>query len=124
MSEVSGGRRRPATGEAGADCVGLVLAQDPRQMALIPDEGAVEEFAAASPDPAFGDRVLTIFTPSVAKISSNARLNVASRSQMTKRNEEIRPPRSKTRLRACWAVHAPSGLAVTPRMCTRRVANS
>ena len=29
-----------------------------------------------------------------------------------------------TRLRACRAVHAPSGLAVTPRMCTRRVATS
>jgi hypothetical protein len=37
--------------------VGLVLAQDPPQMALIPDEGAVQEFAPASPDPAFGDRV-------------------------------------------------------------------
>jgi hypothetical protein len=37
--------------------VGLVLAQDPQQMALIPDQGAVLEFAAASADPAFGDRV-------------------------------------------------------------------
>ncbi len=35
----------------------LVLAQDPPQMALVPDEGAVQELAAASPDPAFGDRV-------------------------------------------------------------------
>src|SRR6266550_5994820 len=37
--------------------VGLVLAQDPPQMVLVPYEGAVQEFAAASPDPAFGDRV-------------------------------------------------------------------
>src|SRR5436190_16228814 len=37
--------------------VGLVLAQDPPQMGLVPDEGAVQEFAAASPDPSFGDRV-------------------------------------------------------------------
>ncbi len=27
-------------------------------MVLVPDEGAVQEFAAASPDPAFGDRDL------------------------------------------------------------------
>src|ERR1017187_8924503 len=37
--------------------VDLVLAQDPPQMVLVPDEGAVQELAAASPDPAFGDRV-------------------------------------------------------------------
>ena len=37
--------------------MGLVLAQDPPQMVLIPDEGAVEKLAPASPDPAFGDRV-------------------------------------------------------------------
>src|SRR5258708_10315891 len=37
--------------------VGRVLAQDPPQMALIPDQVAVQELAAASPDPAFGDRV-------------------------------------------------------------------
>jgi hypothetical protein len=35
----------------------LVLAQDPPQMVLIPDEGVVEKLASASPDPAFGDRV-------------------------------------------------------------------
>jgi hypothetical protein len=37
--------------------VGLVLAQDPPQMILVPHEGAVPELAAASPDPALGDRV-------------------------------------------------------------------
>ena len=37
--------------------VGLVLAQDPPQMGLVPDEGAVQELAAASADPAFDDRV-------------------------------------------------------------------
>jgi hypothetical protein len=37
--------------------VGLVLAQDLPQMGLVPDEGPVQELAAASPDPAFGDRV-------------------------------------------------------------------
>jgi len=37
--------------------VGRVLAQDPPQMGLVPDEGVIQELAAASPDPAFGDRV-------------------------------------------------------------------
>src|ERR1035441_9063958 len=37
--------------------VSLVLVQDLPQMGLVPDEGAVRELAAASPDPAFGDRV-------------------------------------------------------------------
>ena len=37
--------------------VALVIAQDPPQMVLVPDEGAVQELASASPDPAFGDRV-------------------------------------------------------------------
>jgi hypothetical protein len=31
--------------------MGLVLAQDPPQMVLVPDEGAVEKLAPASPDP-------------------------------------------------------------------------
>jgi hypothetical protein len=66
--------------------------------------------------------ILTILTLSSAKISSNTRVNLASRSRMRKRHEAIRPPGSMMRLRACWAVHAPSGWAVTPRMCTCRVA--
>ena len=37
--------------------MGLVLAQDPPQVVLIPDEGAVEKLASASPDPAFGDGI-------------------------------------------------------------------
>jgi hypothetical protein len=37
--------------------VGLILTQDLPQMGLVPDESAVQELAAASPDPPFGDRV-------------------------------------------------------------------
>lgn len=37
--------------------VSLILTQDPAQMVLVPDESAVQEFAAASSDPAFGDRI-------------------------------------------------------------------
>jgi hypothetical protein len=34
--------------------------------------------------------------------------------------KKARSPRSIRRLRACWAVQAPVGWAVTPRMCTAR----
>jgi hypothetical protein len=37
--------------------VDLVLVQDPPQLGLVPDEGAVQELAAAPADPAFDDRV-------------------------------------------------------------------
>ena len=37
--------------------VDLVRVQDPPQMGLVPDEGAVQELASASADPAFDDRV-------------------------------------------------------------------
>ena len=37
--------------------VGLVLAQDPPQMILVPDESTVQELTAAFPDPAFSNRV-------------------------------------------------------------------
>src|SRR5262249_47487753 len=68
--------------------------------------------------------VCTIRTPSLAKTSSNAAVNLASRSRMRNRSEPIRSPLSISRLRACWAVHARSGWPVTRRMCTLRVAIS
>jgi hypothetical protein len=37
--------------------VGLVIAQDLPQMALVPDKSAVQELAPSSSDPAFGGRV-------------------------------------------------------------------
>jgi hypothetical protein len=37
--------------------VGLVVVQDPPQMGLVPDEGAVQEFAAQCADEAFAGRV-------------------------------------------------------------------
>jgi hypothetical protein len=37
--------------------VGFVLAQDPAQVGLVPDESSVQELAPASADPAFGYRV-------------------------------------------------------------------
>jgi hypothetical protein len=60
--------------------VDLVLAQDPPQRGLVPDQGAVQELAAASPDPAFGDRVhpgvrtlqSTVRIPEPVRMASNA----------------------------------------------------
>jgi hypothetical protein len=60
--------------------VGLLIAQDPPQMGLVPDESAVWEHTAASPDPAFGDRVhagvrtlqRTVRIPTSARTASNA----------------------------------------------------
>jgi hypothetical protein len=51
--------------------VDLVLAQDPPQMGLVPDEGSVQQLATASPDPAFGDR-LHAGRPDVAEHGSDA----------------------------------------------------
>ena len=39
---------------------------------------------------------------------------LVSRSRIRKRKEPVRSPRSTIRLRACWAVQAPSGWADTP----------
>jgi hypothetical protein len=51
--------------------VDLVRVQDPPQMGQVPDEGAVQELTAASPDPAFGDGVLAR-RPDVAEHGPNA----------------------------------------------------
>jgi hypothetical protein len=39
-------------------------------------------------------------------------------------NWSARSPRSVSRFRVCWVVHGPSGLLVTPRMCTYRLPTS
>src|SRR5258708_2920957 len=51
-------------------------------------------------------------------------VNLASRSRIRNVNWPARSSRSISRFRACWAVQAPVGLAVTPKMCTRRVSIS
>src|SRR4051812_40145273 len=50
--------------------------------------------------------------------------NFESRSRIRNRKPPIRSPRSITRLRPCWVIHSAVGWAVTPRICTRRVAIS
>src|ERR1035441_8240003 len=112
--------------------VDLVVAQDPPQMVLVPDQGAVQELAAASPDPAFGDPVHA-GRPHVAQHGPDP----GAGQDRVERGGEVRSPvadhellrsacpqRSMSRLRSCWAVHSPVGCRVTPRMRMRRVACS
>jgi hypothetical protein len=72
---------------------------------------------------ALGERtgVLMIRAPLPTNTSSNTAVNLLSRSRIRNLNRAACSPRSMSMLRACWAVHAPVGCAVTPRMCTRRV---
>jgi hypothetical protein len=65
--------------------------------------------------------VLITRVPFPVKRPSNAAVNLLSRSRMMNLNRPARSPRSRRRWRTCWAVQAPVGCAVTPRMCTARV---
>jgi len=69
-----------------------------------------------------GDRggILITSMPASARTASNDALNCPARSRIKNRKQAARSPRSISRLRTCCAVHRPSGLAVTPRMCTDR----
>ena len=101
-------------------------------MSLVDDQEAVEEFAAEGADEAFGDRVRPrcphwrLDDPDVDRgedgVEGGGELGVA----VADKEPEMRPAssRSMSRLRACWVSQAPVGWAVTPRMCTRRVACS
>jgi hypothetical protein len=51
----------------------------------------------------------------------DSQANLLSRSRIKNLNRPARSPRSISKLRACCAVHAPDGCAVTPRICTARV---
>jgi hypothetical protein len=66
--------------------VRLVVVQDPPQMGLVPDEDAVQELAAASPDPAFSDRVHA-GRPDVAKHGPDANIG----EDRAERSGEVRP---------------------------------
>jgi hypothetical protein len=65
--------------------VGPILVQDSPKMCLVPDEGAVQEFASVSADPAFDDRVHTrrlyvakhaVRMPASARTASNTAVRI------------------------------------------------
>jgi hypothetical protein len=101
-------------------------------MGLVPDEGAVQEFASASADPAFGDPVHAGRPdvaehgpdPGVGEDASNAVVKLEPRSRIMNLTRCACSPRSMRRLRACWAVHSPVRCRVTPRMRMRLLACS
>jgi hypothetical protein len=100
--------------------MGLVLAQDPPQMLLVPDEGTVQELTAASPIQrsaiAFirGVRTLqrTVRIPASARTASKAAVKFDPRSRIMNLTRSACSPRSMSRFRACWVVHSPVGCGV------------
>src|SRR6266511_3038859 len=56
--------------------------------------------------------------------SSNALVNLASRSRIRNLHAVAPSPRPTTMFRACWATHHPVGCGVTPARCTRRLPSS
>ena len=92
-------------------------------MGLVPDEGAVQELASASADPAFGDRVHAGRRGCCRARSgcrrrpgpaSNAAVKFEPRSRIMNLTRSACSPRSMRRLRACWAVHCPGGMQGDP----------
>jgi hypothetical protein len=68
--------------------------------------------------------VQMIWTPVERHTSSNARVNLASRSRIRNLNALASSSSAATRLRACWTTQAPVGCAVTPARRTRRLWSS
>jgi len=112
--------------------VGLVLTQDLPQMGLVPDEGAVQEFASASPDPAFGDRVhagrpdVTEHGPDPGVGEDHVeRGGEVGAAVADHESDSVRLlVKVHDQVTACWAVHSPVGCRVTPRMRMRLLACS
>src|SRR6516164_9040590 len=110
----------------------LVRAQDLPQMGLVPDEGAVQEFAAASPDPAFGNRVHA-GRPYVAQHGPDPgiggdRVGRGREVRATVADHEFDAPclvaEVRDQVAGLLAGPVPAGCSVTPRMRMRRVARS
>src|SRR5215467_10759240 len=97
--------------------MGLVLGQDRPQVALAEDEHPVGEFCPGGERGLRGG-IFTALMPLPARAAPDAPVNCPARSRTRYRKSAARLPRSISRLRACCVVRRPSGLAVTPRMCT------
>jgi hypothetical protein len=104
--------------------------KDALQVAAAEHEHPVQALGPNRADPPLGEGVRCgartgvwmILTPSERNTSSNAPVNLESRSRIRNRTPRSRSPTAK--LGACWVIHAESGFAVTPRTSTRRDATS
>src|SRR5436305_3360394 len=109
-----------------------VDAQDVLELPAACNQQPVETVAAHGADQrsatafAFGARkgVRMISTPSVRNTSSKALLNLLSRSWTKKRIGLARSGSDQASWRACCVVQRPSGFAVQPATCTRRLPSS
>src|SRR5262245_50655240 len=109
-----------------------VDAQDTFNLPAAADEEPVEAVTSDGAAPAFGERVCLrraervrmISTPSLRKTSSEACVNLLSRSWIRKRAGVARSESDQATCRACWVVQPPSGLAEQPAKWTRRLLSS
>src|SRR5947207_599688 len=109
-----------------------VLVEDGGEVSFAGDEHPVEAFGSGGADPAFGvgvgarrgwRRCDDVDAGAVNTVSKMA-VTFASRSRGRNRRSSARWSRSMSGLRACWAARARVGWAVTPAMCTSRVARA
>jgi hypothetical protein len=110
--------------------VAAVDAEDVFEVAPAEDEDPVEAVSADGAHPALGEGVgvrrltavgITLM-PSPRKTSSEAWLNLVSRSWMRSRNG-CSSPSCMTRLRACWVAQRPSGFELQAMYSIRLVAS-
>ena len=92
-----------------------VLGQHRHKVAAVDDEDPVEQFAAGSSDPSFGNRICPgrphwcaqDANPLAGEHGIETLVNLLSRSRIKILNSAARSPRSIRKLRACWACTVP-----------------
>jgi hypothetical protein len=109
-----------------------VDAQDALELPAAADQEPVEAVAADGADPAFGERVclwrakwgaddLDAFAAeNIVEVAAELAVAVVDQDAAG----VARPVNDQANCRACWVVQRPSGLAVQPPRCTRRVLSS
>ena len=99
-----------------------VLGQHLAQVVLVNDQQAVEDLPAQGTDHPFADGVRSrrrgglgrILMPAAVNTAPEEPVNWPARSLIRNLTEAVSCPRFIRKLRAAYAVHAPSGLAVMP----------
>ena len=114
----------------GACCSARRIRVAALEVAVVPDEGAVQQFAAHRADPAFG---IGIGDRRGGRRADDRRAVAAE--HVVERGDELAGARrgsgtgsfvrwSIVKFRAAWVVQAPVGCWVMPARCTRRVSSS
>ena len=111
---------------------GAQVVEHALEMPPIPDEEPVQTLRPHRADPAlrvsFGpggpQGLRRTETASLRKTSSNAPVNLLSRSRTRNRTGRSASGHSRARFLACWVTQVASGFAVQPPRCTRRLRSS